>query len=275
MHRPLHCAGLAKLCPSHADGFCRHLDGTAFATLAASAHVEHLPPGRVLWHDDDGPPMAGVLLSGLLRFERCNSQGRRQILNLILPGELVGWETDRASGYSIEAATEATVCRFDPALFDRLVAKDQSLRTEVYRQNVRQLDRLRWLTWAIGALAPEERVAAFLVSATDYMPLEPQAEGGPILTVLISRRDIADLLATTVESICRILKSLEREGLIVLRDPWTVQIPDLDALAERGGVPRAGHRPRSGTAAKAGGSGQAILVTPGAAGPAQPGRRAS
>jgi CRP/FNR family transcriptional regulator len=248
------------MCPSHADGFCRHLDTTAFEALAASAHVEHCAPGRVLWHDDDGPPVAGVLLSGLLRFERCNSQGRRQILNLILPGELVGWEADRASGYSIEAATEATFCRFDPVLFDRLVAKEPSLRSEVYRQNVRQLDRLRWLTWAIGALAPEERLAAFLVSATDYMPLQPQPEGGPILTVLLSRRDMADLLATTVESICRILKSLEREGLIVLRDPWHVQIPDLGALAERGGVSRASDRPDLGTGAKARGSGQAILL---------------
>jgi hypothetical protein len=103
-------------------------------------------------------------------------------------------------------------------------------------------------------------VAAFLVSAMDYMPLQPQPEGGPVLSVILSRRDIADLLATTVESTCRILKGLEREGLIVLRDPRHVQIPDLDSLAQRGGVPRAADRPDLGTAAKAGGSGQAILL---------------
>ena len=270
MHRPLACAGLGVVCPSRRCGFCGQLDGTALTALSASAHVEHCPADRVLWHDDDGPPVVGVLLSGLLRFERCSSQGRRQILNLILPGELVGWETERALGNSIEAATEATFCRFDPALFDRLLGEDQTLRAELYRQNIRQLDRLRWLTWAIGALAPEERVAAFLVSATDYMPFQPQPEGGPILSVLISRRDIADLLATTVETTCRILKALEREGLIVLRDPWHIQIPDLAALAERGGVPRESDRPDLGGAAGAGGAGQAILLPGTITGPRGP-----
>jgi CRP/FNR family transcriptional regulator len=260
MYKPFACAGLGATCPSRGTGFCGHLDGAALAALSGSAHVEHCAVDRVLWHDDDGPPVAGVLLSGLLRLERCSSQGRRQILGLFLPGELVGWETDRAAGYSIEAVTEATFCRFDPVLFNRLVSDDQALRAEVYRQNMRQLERLRWLTWTIGALSPEERVAAFLVSAMDYMPVQPQPEGGPVLSVVLSRRDIADLLATTVESTCRILKGLEREGLIVLRDPWHVQIPDIDALARRGSVPRATDRPDFGTARRAGGSGQAILL---------------
>jgi CRP/FNR family transcriptional regulator len=260
MHRAFVCAGLGANCPSRRGGFCDRLDEKGLAMLSASAHLERLPADRVLWHDD-GPPVTGVLLSGLLRFERCNSQGRRQILNVILPGELVGPEMDRDAGYSIEAATDATFCRFDTALFERRIADDHALRAEVYRQSLRQLDRLRWLTWIIGTLSPEERVAAFLVAATDYMPFQPQPEGGPVLSVLLSRRDIADLLATTVETTCRILKGLEREGLIVLRDARHIEVPDLAALARRGGVPRESDRPKPGPAARTGAEAQAILLS--------------
>jgi CRP/FNR family transcriptional regulator len=237
------CAGLAPECISYRLGLCGRIHPASFQALSASAHIEDLPADRILWHDDHAPAFVGVVLTGILRFERCNSQGRRQVLNLLLPGEIFGTEKELGAGYTIEAATDVRICRFDAHVFDRLMTEDRRLRAEVYRQNVNRLERLRWLTWAIGALSPEERVAAFLVSGTDYMSVQSHPDGGCVLDVALGRRDIADILATTVESICRILKGLEREGLIDMLDPRTIRIPDLAALAERGGVPRLGDRP--------------------------------
>ncbi|MGI1661582.1 Crp/Fnr family transcriptional regulator [Palleronia sp. KMU-117] len=237
------CAGLAPECISYRLGLCGRIDPATFQALSASAHFEDLPADRILWHDDHAPAFVGVVLSGILRFERSNSQGRRQVLNLLLPGEIFGVENELGAGYTIEAATDVRLCRFDAHVFDRLMPKDRRLRAEVYRQNVNRLERLRWLTWAIGALSPEERVAAFLVIGTDYMPVQPHPEGGCVLSVMLGRRDIADLLATTVESTCRILKSLERDGLIEMLDPRNIHIPDLAALAERGAIQRLGDRP--------------------------------
>jgi CRP/FNR family transcriptional regulator len=219
------------------------MNAEAFGRLVAGAQIEHLPADRILWHDDDGPSLIGVPLDGVLRFERCASSGRRQILNLFLPGELVGWEKQRRSGYTIETATPVTLCRFDPALFDRIMTEDRGLRAAVYRQSDARLERLRWLTWALGALSPEERVTAFLVLGTQFMPFEPDARGGGLLDVTVSRRDMADLMATTTESICRILKGLERDGLITLEDPRRIRLHSLHHMAERGRVARALDRP--------------------------------
>jgi CRP/FNR family transcriptional regulator len=215
----------------------------AFQRLVRGAHIERLPPDHILWHDDDGPSLIGVPLDGVLRFERCTSNGRRQILNLFLPGELTGWERQGRSGYTIETATPVTLCRFDPALFDRIMAEDRGLRAAVYRQSDARLERLRWLTWALGALTPEERAAAFLVIGSQFMPFNPDQRGGGLLDVTVSRRDMADLLATTSESICRILKGLERDGVITLDDPRRIRLHSLSELAERGRVARALDRP--------------------------------
>lgn len=224
-------------------GLCGLMNADAFQRLVAGAHIDRLPPDRILWHDDDGPSLIGVPLDGVLRFERCTTGGRRQILNLFLPGELTGWEKQRRSGYTIETATPVTLCRFDPALFDRIMAEDRGLRAAVYRQSEARLERLRWLTWAIGALTPEERVAAFLVIGSQFMPFEPDDNGGGLLVVTVSRRDMADLMATTPESICRILKALERDGLITLDDPRHIRLHCLPQVAERGRVARTLDRP--------------------------------
>jgi CRP/FNR family transcriptional regulator len=215
----------------------------AFRRLVAGAKIERLPADRILWHDDDGPGLVAVPLDGVLRFEHCTSGGRRQIPNLFLPGELTGWERQRRSGYTIETATPVTLCRFDPALFERIMAEDRGLRAAVFRQSEARLERLRWLTWALGALTPEERVAAFLVIGTQFMPFEAVSRGGGVLDQTVSRRDMADLMATTPESICRILKGLERDGLITLEGPRRIHLHSLPDLAERGRVARTLDRP--------------------------------
>jgi len=224
-------------------GLCGRMNADAFRRLVAGAQIEHLPADRILWHDDDGPSLVGVPLDGVLRFERCASSGRRQILNLFLPGELIGWEKQGRSGYTIETATPVTLCRFDPVLFDRIMVEDRGLRAAVYSQSDARLERLRWLTWALGALTPEERVTAFLVLGTQFMPFEPDARGGGLLEVTVSRRDMADLMATTPESICRILKGLERDRLVILDDPRRIRLHSLHQLAERGRVARTLDRP--------------------------------
>lgn len=247
------------MCHSLCSGFCSEMNRDSFTRLSATAHVERLPAEHILWHDDDAPRVVGVVLDGLLRYERCTSQGRRQILNLIRPGELVGWEKQRRAGYTIETATPVTLCRFDAQLFDRLVSEDRALREAVYMQETTKLDRLRWLTWAIGALSPEERIAAFLVVGTEFMPFTFNGEGAAgRLTVTLNRRDVADLMATTVESICRILKGLEREHLIRLEDPRHIVLSDPAALAERGRVPRAIDRPKTHRVAKESGLGSVV-----------------
>jgi len=246
---------------SRADGcealrteFGAEIGTAAVDALLTSAHVETVRADRILWHDDMPPGLVGVVSSGYLRFQRYSREGRRQILNLIVPGDIFGQETQRHAGYTLETATEAVLCCFDRRTFDRLIREDGSLRRALYRHGAQSLDRLRWLTWTIGALRPDERIAAFLLSATDFMPFAPMQDGAGILTLSISRRDIADLLSTSVETICRTLKCFERRGIIRLLDSTHVAFLDeasLAALAGREPSAREALAPVSQRAARA------------------------
>lgn len=177
-----------------------------------------------------------MVRSGLLRLQRHGQDGKRQILSLTLPGEVVGYESNWREGLSIETATPSDLCRCDRRDYDARLQSDPFLRKSFYLQQQDQLDRLRWLTWSIGALRPEERLNAFLALATQFMPWQPLPDGTGVLTILLPRADIADLLATTVETISRFLHRLDEAGVLKINDPSHLHLLDLHELKVRGRI---------------------------------------
>ena len=188
----------------------------------------------VLWHDEMDRPPCGLLVAGILRHQRYELDGRRRIVNLVLPGELLDAASVARRGYTVEAATQVAFLRLCPAAFDRLRADRPEVRAALLASCQAQLDRLRWLTWTILALGIESRLCAFLDCAARAMPVETTREGRTVLTLVLCRRDMADLLMTSVESVCRVLKGLERSGVIRMQTPTRVEILDPDGLAARG-----------------------------------------
>jgi CRP/FNR family transcriptional regulator len=169
-----------------------------------------------------------------MRLQRYGADGRRRIIGIATPGEVIGARPLNRSGYSLEAATDVELCTFDRRSFERLVEGSPDLRRALLQQRVADLDRLRWLTWALGALRPEERIAALYGMAPDVMPTQAQPDGSAIVTVELSRADIADLLGTTPETISRVTHRLAAEGEIEIMGPRHVHIRNPRALAERG-----------------------------------------
>jgi CRP/FNR family transcriptional regulator len=174
--------------------------------------------------------------SGILRLQRHAYDGRRQILSLFLPGEIVGFEGEFREGVTVETATQCGLCRIDRRWFDRMLDQNDSLRAELFRQKQDQLDRLHWLTWSLGSLGPEERLSAFLALSSKFMPYQPLPDGTGVLSLYLPRRDIADLLGTTVESISRVLHKLADTDIIEIRDPVHLRFLDLPRLIALGNI---------------------------------------
>ena len=224
------------LCAARDVGFCGSLSNRRLATIEASSHFVDLPAGQVLWHDDDRSPPESILVAGILRLVRYGVDGRRQILGLTMPGELIDRPTGRHPAVSLEAATTVRICRLEAARLQLDLARDDAYRRYCCRQAAAKLERLRFLTWSLGALRPDERLAGFLVFATRTMDWQPLPGGGGLLKIALNRNDIADLLGTTAESICRILGRFDAEGLIRMRGPHAMEVPDVGRLAAHGKV---------------------------------------
>ncbi|MBI1171382.1 helix-turn-helix domain-containing protein [bacterium] len=203
-----------------------YLSGDLVTLDAGAEVIAERSSGRHIW----------LIRSGILRLQRFSFDGRRQILALALPGEIIGYETPWRSGLSVETATRAKLCRIDRRDFEDRLDADAVLRREFAAQQQDHIERLRWLTCSIGSLRPEERLSAFLALATCCMPYQPLPDGTAVLTMLISRADMADLLATTMETISRVTHALEEDGVVTIVDPAHFRIVDLKKLAALGRI---------------------------------------
>jgi CRP-like cAMP-binding protein len=218
--RRLRCSlptGTSMLC-----GNARHRENRA----ADSEVIVGGAPSRDIW----------FIRSGILRLQRHPHDGRRQILSLFLPGEIVGFEGEFREGVSVETVTQSELCRIDRRAFDTILNRNDELRAELFRQKQDQLDRLHCLTSSLGALGPDERFSAFLALSTRFMPCEQLPDGSAILSMQLPRPDIADLLGTTVETICRINRRLSESGVIEIKDPSHFRILDLKQLTALGQI---------------------------------------
>jgi CRP/FNR family transcriptional regulator len=227
------CAACAT-CPARTRGICGAMGPEAHALIAAAAHRVEVPANRALWPSDRDPGVVAILREGYLRVQRHSAEGQRQVVSILLPGEVVGDEVTARPGYDVEAATAAVVCRVDRRVWDTLTRQQSGLRRALLALRTARLDRLRWATWAIGALRPEERLAGFFALATRVMGFVPDRRGGGVLTLEVPRLDIADFLGTTVESFSRITHKMERDGVIEILDPTRFRIPDLERLIRLG-----------------------------------------
>lgn len=235
--------GLCSICPSRGgkDGLDGCLWPTSGGKADSVAQQVDLPPDRTILGEGLQSANVWIVRSGFMRLQRYGFDGRRQILSLILPGEVVGYEQKTHEGLSIETSTACEVCRIDRRTFETSIAGNSDMRRALYQQHMGQLDRLRWLTWAIGALKPEERLCAFLALSTRAMPYQPMPDGSAILTMQLPRADIADLLGTTVETISRIIHKLDDMGVLLIKDPEHLQIVDLGRIIALGCIERTFH----------------------------------
>lgn len=179
---------------------------------------------------------AWFIRTGILRLQRYSYDGRRQILSLFLPGEIVGYEDRFREGVSVETVTRSDLCRIDRHRFDTMLSRNNTLRAEVFRQKQDQLDRLHWLTWSLGALGPDERLCAFLALSTKFMPYLAFPDGTGLLSMQLPRKDVADLLATTVESVSRIVHRLSETGIIEIHDPTHFRVLHMKKLIALGQI---------------------------------------
>ncbi len=186
-----------ETCPVRLPGFCGRLGG-GLQVLAEESKRVDLPAGATVWDEHRGGLVVGILVRGMLRSVYHGQDGRRHVMSLVFPGELIGSHLMRPS-LSLEAVLDSRLCRLSGSAYARLAARAPGFRDLIREQTEADLERLRYLTLALGALNPEQRLASFLSLMIKVMPWQPYPSGGGMLTVLLPRADIADLLAISVE----------------------------------------------------------------------------
>lgn len=224
---------------------CAHRHGPVCRALRADPVMNVHPPRPLLLRKDQPLPLKlertgtmALVKSGYLRFERMCQDGRRNILGLAVPGDLVGSWSGTGAQCEIEAASEVELCVMSAPLIRTMTERSEAFRLQVLREAARQHIRQLDLVYQRGALSSRERIIAFLLMAIGTMPTHYMSDGSVVVTIKVSRRDWADLANSSVETISRTLSELSRQGLVKSVSPGAFRIEDPARLSLQCGFER-------------------------------------
>ncbi|GGF43596.1 hypothetical protein GCM10011611_57530 [Aliidongia dinghuensis] len=214
-----------------ANGFapsaCAQTQQSIFVALSGAA-----APGRnqLVKRDQTlfwvGDPVDGYyrVISGAVRLCKMMPDGRRQISDFFGPGDLILIELSAEHAFTAEAVTDSVICHYPRPTIDALLA-DPKFSRQLLTIACDRLVSAHHRMAVLGRKTAEERLATFLVTSAKRLPASRQ-----VMSLPMSRADIADYLGLTVETVSRVLSKFRRDGLIDLPDSHSVRIMDRDQL---------------------------------------------
>jgi CRP-like cAMP-binding protein len=167
------------------------------------------------------------LISGVARQCVLRPDGRRQIIDLLLPGDFFGFALEQSHVASAEAVEDQTMVGVYPKKrLERLRESSPIIACEMRQAASAEQSRQRAQCLILGRVTAPDKVGAFLLHMQER--LGKDACGATVLP--FSRYDIADYLAISVETVCRALTDLRRRGHIRFQAARAYQIIDAEAL---------------------------------------------
>ncbi|SEL19486.1 CRP/FNR family transcriptional regulator, anaerobic regulatory protein [Roseivivax marinus] len=202
-------------------------ESDALPPAAAAHRIRRLHRDERLLGEGDGAGFACVVLEGYLRKEKVLPDGRRTLLGVAGPGDLVTRMPGTGAPFAVEAATPVRLCNIDGRATAALVARDGPFRRRLTSALVRECAEARNMIWRRGAQTSSERVISALAAICD---VEANGGGTPVLRLRVPRLDWAALAGTSVETISRTLSRLSRDGILVPVGPDRFKVLDLGQL---------------------------------------------
>ena len=191
------------------------LDGADLHVLeAAAVTTRRLGSRRELLREGETLVRPILVLSGWAAQVRELSDGRRQLIGVVLPGELVGALAceGAVAATAVITLSDVLLCRpphrSDLATGSGLLAAYEASGALAEQHLLAQITRL-------GRLNAYERTADLLLELHDRLALSGLAGGGR-LPLPLTQEMLADLLGLTSVHVNRTLQQLRREGNITL-----------------------------------------------------------
>jgi CRP-like cAMP-binding protein len=171
---------------------------------------------------------AGV--AGLTLMLEC---GRRQVVSFVHPGDWVGFPVGGRHRADCEALTGLAVIAHRRAALEGPEG-DPALRRRMQDAALREIVQLQDHLLLLARKGASGKLASFLCGLADRHGR--RAPGGVALDLEVPRRDIADYLCISVETVSRTLTRMCADGLIRRDGPTRLVVADRAGLAAMAGA---------------------------------------
>ena len=202
------------------------------AALAALARAEHFEREAVLFQQGAPCDRVWLLQAGEVKIVHHELDGREVILEVMSAGEPFGgtvlfMDTHPAAAVAL---TTAETVSFSRETYTRLLDRHPALARRLIRLLGGRLHSLMGLRILAGERV-ERRLAHILVKLADRVGrADPD---GLLLTIPLSRQDLADMAGTTLETAIRTLSRFHAQGWLATRRGGYVLLLNVPALRQQ------------------------------------------
>ena len=171
------------------------------------------------------------ILAGAVMVYQLLEDGRRQVVEVVLPGGMVGFAVNGSHPSTCEALTCVRLHSFRACDLDHSL----ELRARIGAQAQAQICAMHQHVLALGRKTAEERVAGLLAR---FAELGLRHSGRSIsLELPMTRGEIGDHLGLSLETICRTLTGFQQKGVLALgRKRGEVIVKNLTRLRQMAGM---------------------------------------
>lgn len=157
-------------------------------------------PARYCWR----------ILSGCVRTVRLMEDGRRQVGEFLFAGDIFGLDDLTIHDFGAEAVTDVKLRRYPRRMVEALAESRAALAHRLRTLTLNNLHAAHERMMLLGRKTAMEKLASFVLEMDRRSP----TPGRAVLDLPMSRTDIADQLGLTVETVCRVLAHLKRDGTL-------------------------------------------------------------
>jgi len=204
-----------------------HLYRHAVEAMESLAVIGSCHRGEEIYSQEDPTEDWYRIVSGMARKSALLIDGRRTIVDFLMPGDFFGFSARETRAFDVEAVTEGTiVARYPRRIVESLAHDDPELSRELREMAFDSISRLQARVLILARPTAVHKVCAFLIE----MANRAGQQRTELIVLPMSRYDIADYLAVSVETVSRALTRLRRLGVIRLADKHRVTIVNAQIL---------------------------------------------
>ena len=208
----------------HAGSWMNALDEGRDA-LRAVGGVQRFTADQEIFAEGDSAEVFFKVESGVVRTCKFLSDGRRQIEAFYVAGDVFGLEAGDHYSLSAEAVSACNLISYRRRSVEAAAPRDEILAVQLISYAMHSIAGAQKHALLLGRRSAAEKVASFLLDWS-------RRSKGALITLAMSRQDIADFLGLTIETVSRTLSQMERDGLIIIPSAREIRLVNRQVLED-------------------------------------------
>ncbi|WP_350333189.1 helix-turn-helix domain-containing protein [Coralliovum pocilloporae] len=188
----------------------------------------------------EGDPSDRVyeIVDGVVMLYKLLPDGRRQVVEILGAGDIFGMASSDLYDTSAETLAPATIRH----TVRRQAEQSEGWQQHMYTKLLHQLEDMHEHAVLLGRKSAFERVSTFLMKfvidrgGVGCVGPKLDAPDESLVTLKMTRQEIADYLGLTIETVSRVLSTMKKRGLIVMPKQDRILIKNVCGMCHMTGM---------------------------------------